>query len=188
MTTTHLPLLRPMSIASPCTARWDDMTGDERSRHCADCGLRVHNISAMTDTEAEALLAHAADGRLCVKFYRRADGTVLTQDCPVGLSAARARLRRAGARLAAALGLIVTGSVAANVASDPGRQRLRSFRPFSTLAAWLVPAPPPIPPAVQPWSRAIMGKVICTPAPPTPPPSPPPTPPPAANTLGPAPN
>jgi hypothetical protein len=25
-----------------------------------------------------------AEGRLCVRFYKRSDGTVITQDCPVG--------------------------------------------------------------------------------------------------------
>jgi hypothetical protein len=45
----------------------------------------------MTESEAEALLA-SASGRLCVQFYRRADGTVLTQDCPVGLAAVKRKM------------------------------------------------------------------------------------------------
>ena len=41
------------------------------------------------------------EGKLCVRFFRRADGTVMTQDCPVGLRAVRLKLARmAGAALA----------------------------------------------------------------------------------------
>ncbi len=34
------------------------------------------------------------EGELCVRFYRRADGTMLTADCPRGLAAVRLRMRR----------------------------------------------------------------------------------------------
>ncbi|HXO37362.1 MAG TPA: hypothetical protein VN872_01925 [Candidatus Acidoferrum sp.] len=37
----------------------------------------------MSTREAEALVSHR-EGRLCVRFYRRKDGTMLTQNCPVG--------------------------------------------------------------------------------------------------------
>jgi hypothetical protein len=53
----------------------------------------------MSRDEASTLLAAAANGRVCVRFFRRADGRVLTQDCPVGL---RAKLRWAWARAVAA--------------------------------------------------------------------------------------
>ncbi|MEP6847926.1 MAG: hypothetical protein ABI999_03655, partial [Acidobacteriota bacterium] len=33
------------------------------------------------------------EGRLCVRFYRRADGTVLTQNCPVGWAKVKQRAR-----------------------------------------------------------------------------------------------
>jgi hypothetical protein len=83
------------------------MSGDERVRHCAQCHLNVYDLSAMTRAEAEALIEEA-EGSLCVRLYRRADGTVLTADCPVGVAAARRFARRAtaslGALVAAALG------------------------------------------------------------------------------------
>jgi hypothetical protein len=45
------------------------------------------------------------EGRLCVRFYRRRDGTLLTEDCPVGWRAARRRLLRwGGSSLAVAFG------------------------------------------------------------------------------------
>ena len=80
-------------VAAPCSADWDAMIGDERARFCGQCRLNVYNLSGMTKREAEALIA-GAEGRLCVRFYRRADGTVLTENCPVGLRALKRRLSR----------------------------------------------------------------------------------------------
>jgi hypothetical protein len=67
------------------------MMGDERVRFCSECNLSVYNLSSMTRSEAETLIARS-EGRLCVKFYRRRDGAIITQDCPVGLRAMRRRV------------------------------------------------------------------------------------------------
>ncbi|MEO6595331.1 MAG: hypothetical protein ABIP94_11310, partial [Planctomycetota bacterium] len=91
-------LLDGISIASPCSADWNQMQGDERRRFCASCKLHVHNLSGMTVDAATALLQQAGGGRVCVRFFRRADGTVLTRDCPVGL---RQKLKHAWARAGA---------------------------------------------------------------------------------------
>ncbi len=58
------------------------MDGDERVRFCRECNRNVYNLSAMTDAEARRVVAER-EGRLCVRFYQRRDGTVLTSDCPV---------------------------------------------------------------------------------------------------------
>jgi hypothetical protein len=73
-------VLDRIEIASPCSASWEAMEGDERSRFCGDCKLMVHNLSAMSRAEGEGLLA-GAKGRVCTRFFRRSDGTVITQDC-----------------------------------------------------------------------------------------------------------
>jgi hypothetical protein len=86
----ELPVLDNLRVASPCTASWEDMRGDDRSRFCRHCSKHVYDLSAMTRGEAQALVREKESG-LCVRFYRRRDGTVLTRDCPVG----RQRLRRA---------------------------------------------------------------------------------------------
>ncbi|HEY0062420.1 MAG TPA: hypothetical protein VGC21_09885, partial [Telluria sp.] len=52
--------LHRISIASPCTASWDLMQGDERVRHCGDCNKNVFNLSAMPEAEAATLLASHA--------------------------------------------------------------------------------------------------------------------------------
>lgn len=81
----HVQNLR---VAKPCNANWDQMKGTEGVRHCLLCNLNVHNLSAMTAEEAEKLIS-ATEGRLCVRYYQRADGTVITKDCPVGIDKAR---------------------------------------------------------------------------------------------------
>lgn len=82
-----------MRIASPCAANWDEMPGDERRRFCRACSLNVYNLSGMTRDEAENLLL-ASENRVCVRFYRRQDGSVLTGDCPVGWQALKRRASR----------------------------------------------------------------------------------------------
>ena len=82
-----------LKIAAPCSADWDQMFSfeDERVRFCSHCNLNVYNLSGMSRQEAEALITKT-EGRLCVRFYRRADGSVLTQNCPVGLKAIKRRV------------------------------------------------------------------------------------------------
>jgi hypothetical protein len=70
------------------------MEGDEKVRFCQRCELHVFNLSAMEVEEAGARLAEHADG-LCVRFFRRADGTILTRDCPVGVTRKRNARREA---------------------------------------------------------------------------------------------
>jgi len=78
------------------------MAGDERVRHCALCSLNVYNFAEMTREEVRELLMRT-EGRVCARLYRRADGTLLTGDCPTGLRAMRRRASRVAAALIAAL-------------------------------------------------------------------------------------
>ena len=113
--------LNNLKIASPCSANWDEMLGNERSRHCGDCQLNVYNLSGMTRTEAENFLINA-EGRVCVRFFKRADGTVLTKDCPVGWQAIKRRVSKTATAVAslifAALGGIGVSNYFAKV-SEP---------------------------------------------------------------------
>lgn len=85
-------LLANVGIASPCHARWGHMVGDERARFCRACSKHVYNLSAMT-AEAATALIREKEGQLCARFYQRADGTVLTADCSVGVARGWGRLR-----------------------------------------------------------------------------------------------
>ncbi len=82
-----------LRVASPYPANWDEMYGNERKRFCASCKLNVYNLSAMTKPQAEQFLMNS-EGRVCVRYYRRADGTVLTQNCPVGWQRVKQRVSR----------------------------------------------------------------------------------------------
>ncbi len=93
-----LPQLR---VASPCSADWEKMPGGDQVRYCEQCKLSVYNFAAMTSAEVEQLLTRHT-GRLCGRLYRRADGTILTKDCPVGFHFLVRRVSRvAGAALTA---------------------------------------------------------------------------------------
>lgn len=83
--------LSHVRIAAPCRADWASMRGNERVRFCGECSMNVYNLSNMSKTDAEALIT-AAEGRLCVRYYHRTDGTILTGNCPAGLQALKRRV------------------------------------------------------------------------------------------------
>ena len=88
-------------VAAPCSAGWENMVGTERVRFCGQCNLNVYNLSAMSKSDAERLVVET-EGRLCIRYYQREDGTILTKNCPVGLRALKRRLSRvAGAAISA---------------------------------------------------------------------------------------
>lgn len=133
-----LPVLSRVRIASPCTADWNKMTGDDRVRHCAQCDLDVFNLAELTTAEVEALIVAHTGRRLCGRIYQRADGTMLTQDCPVGLERIRRGLIRVVAGVAAAL-VMVFGvlQVLARGPRGSGDLRLAYMQPFRAVSAWL---------------------------------------------------
>lgn len=92
-------------IASPCTTDWDGMVGDDRTRYCPQCQRDVYNFSELSAAEVERIVLER-EGRLCARFYQRADGTMLTKDCPATVTAmvAQRLSRLASAALAAVLG------------------------------------------------------------------------------------
>ncbi len=166
--TVSLEFLSSLTVASPCSADWDSMVGDERVRHCGECKLNVYNLSAMSADEAAALV-QAREGRMCIRLYKRADGTAITRDCPVGLRAVRIKAARAAGRVAAAVALLVSGGLAAATGSREQRlPKLVAMRPFSTIRAWLVPGQ-----VNQQQQGRIFAGEVCVPPPiaPVPPPS-----------------
>jgi hypothetical protein len=150
--------LSNVRVAAPCAESWDDMPGGERVRSCARCQHRVYNLSEMSAAEA-AKLIREAEGRLCVRFYRRADGTLLTRDCPVGLRAVRRRLARATAGAFTALAFAWGG---VSLASRP---RAEQPRLAQWVLNWLDPQEQPsfpktVPlPMAAPESLPLMGAV-----------------------------
>ena len=95
-------------VAAPCNVDWDSMFGDERIRFCAQCKLNVYNLSDMTKSEAEQLVA-SADGRLCIRYYMRSDGSIITNNCPVGLRKIKRRLSRVATAISSAVVSFLAG-------------------------------------------------------------------------------
>ena len=92
--------LDSVRVASPCRAAWDEMAGGAQVRSCARCQKKVYNLSHMTAADAAALVREAEGKSLCVRFYRRSDGTVMTADCPVGKQAGQKKVARGVAAVA----------------------------------------------------------------------------------------
>jgi hypothetical protein len=147
--TANSDLLGHVRIAEPCTANWDTMPGDERARYCAQCRLNVYNLSGMSRDEAEALVREK-EGRLCVRFYRRRDGTILTDNCPVGLRRARRCLAMRLSWVGALLGVsAVAGTLARYAApavqTEPFQKvrhsKLAEYEPFRTVFEKVDPTP-----------------------------------------------
>lgn len=86
-------LVQKLQIAAPCDVPWDSMDGDERTRFCGQCKLNVYNVAEMSTKEA-AELVRQREGRVCLKLYRRKDGTIITDNCPIGLKKTRDRIKR----------------------------------------------------------------------------------------------
>jgi hypothetical protein len=82
----------------------------------------------------EALaLVRSAEGRVCVRFWRRADGTVITSDCPVGLAA---KMKRKVRLALAGLVAMALGILGATIAL-----RRASGTPFGSVYRWIAGEP-----------------------------------------------
>jgi hypothetical protein len=161
-TTKRLPLLLDqIRIATPCNADWDEMVGDERVRFCGSCEKNVYNLSQMTRDEAEALVREK-EGRMCVRFYQRKDGTILSADCPVGVRRKRLRQRVwasvSSMTAAAALAFgVLTGRARADLAVGETNNKVsNNVTHKPAMGGVAVPAPP----------VKLMGKIALPPQPP----------------------
>ena len=103
------------------------MSGTDCVRFCQECQLNVYNFSAMSQAEIEAIVS-AKTGRLCARFYQRSDGTMLTQNCPVGF---RGALLRASRLASASLSAILALSQA-NLAKGWSPKSLVQIQPVSS--------------------------------------------------------
>lgn len=162
--------LNRIEVASPCPARWEDMTGDERSRFCQHCQKHVFNFSAMTRVEAEQLIVEK-EGNLCARMYRRKDGTVLTADCPVGQKMTWGQRRKKALAAVAGVVLFVGAVLAARLNNeDAGREskvvaKIReNWRDFTIWLGVATPPPQMPPPVLVP--QMVMGAICVNPQPP----------------------
>lgn len=155
----HVPL-DDLHIASPCTASWEEMEGTERVRFCRHCALNVYNLSALSRRQAERFVRER-DGVTCVRFYRRADGTMLTADGPVGRRVLRRAARRSWGLLIGALASILglfAGAAVYSTGDSPRDRPLRRLEPLATLLEWLDPPQPSSPTPPPPMTECFMGR------------------------------
>lgn len=97
-------VLDALEVQTPCDVPWSSMQGDNRVRFCGHCRQNVYNIEVLARAEAVRLIG-AREGRVCVRFHRRPDGTVVTADCWTRLRAARRK-----GLLAFAVMLVIVGA------------------------------------------------------------------------------
>lgn len=91
------------------------MDGDDRVRVCGACKHNVYDTSKLTTKEIVDLMAR--DSKACLKIYRRADGTLLTEDCQFGLRTLRRGARRVS-KIAASLWALALSFT--SVSAQPG--------------------------------------------------------------------
>ena len=128
-----------LTVQIPCHVSWDAMKGDGQIRFCSQCRLNVYNLSEMS-RESAAALVQQHEGRLCVRFYQRPDGSVLTEECSGWKRILRRRLAFCVAA-AAALFLACGGPLLfrADASGGKGRRGIRNIKPFRTILDWLNP-------------------------------------------------
>ena len=155
----RLPLFRPeldpvdrIEIETPCSVPWDSMYGDERIRHCGNCHKNVYNVAEFSRAQALELIARHEP--VCLRIYRRPDGTVVTSDCWSRLRAAR---RRGMWAFLAMLLIIGWAQLAAMVVGIAGLRRLLSHSTTGSMTvapvtAGTPPAPRVAPPVPREWT------------------------------------
>lgn len=152
-------------VASPCHARWNDMDGDERARFCRQCSKHVFNLSALTRAQIETLVREK-EGKFCGRFHRRADGTMLTADCPSRLRRVRTRLAKLGGAVCA----LVLSLVGCSARRNPEVTMGVIAVPPQTCRTNLSPEimgkiAVPVSPQIDTNSRVLMGEISVAPAP-----------------------
>ncbi|MBX9685442.1 MAG: energy transducer TonB [Candidatus Obscuribacterales bacterium] len=80
-------------IATPCAMNWDELEGDERVRFCGGCQKNVYNCSELSSKELSDLIIQT-EGKFCGRIFRRQDGTIITDDCPLALRRVRNAARK----------------------------------------------------------------------------------------------
>ena len=123
------------------------MDGDGRVRHCSLCWQYVYDLSEITRSEAEDLVLRTED-RLCIRFYRRKDGTVMTRDCPEGRLT---KLRRLAGLVIAAVMVLFLATTAWMVGRSEfekglkdGHDGHRAVGPIRALLDWINPPREPM--------------------------------------------
>lgn len=145
-----------LHIATPCRADWERMDWEDeegRVRFCRTCEKNVYNISLMSRADALDLI-RAREGQLCLRLTKRKDGTLITNDCPVGHNK-----RQTKRRFAVIVGAFLLGIVPSPVSNSlahagawflrgvPGMEGIANIvqsQPARNLSVWWKNRTPPV--------------------------------------------
>jgi hypothetical protein len=167
---TFIPL-ESLEIATPCRADWNKMQGDDRARFCATCAKHVYNLSEMTRAESDALIRFK-EGNLCVRMLRRADGTVITGDCPIGMKFVRRSFKWTATTFMLLLAPLLTLGTTLLAANPKTKQLcstgLRNVQPFKSILNQVAPQTYGV-------AGGVRAPIMGAPVPPPPTPAPPST-------------
>jgi len=148
------------NILSPCSEDWEAMRGDDRRRFCDICEKHVHNLSAMTETEARSVVANKD---VCVR-YKLDRRTQTIRHRPARRFAVRAV---ATAAVTASLAL----PAAAAISKEPGEVGLLA-QAWELLTSWgepdeevmvgglMIDEPIPEPPEPATFERIELGSMV----------------------------
>jgi hypothetical protein len=178
---------RELVVKEACHEPWEDMQGGASHRRCESCEQDVHDLSAMTRTEAKMVLARRAVGqRLCVRFAADDEGRVLFRPEPLIPASLLLRGRQvvlgAGLVVAALGGCAPAGTAVGSAASHQAAEELGGR------GACSVSLEPLLPLTLQLHAKGCVPQAAAATASPPelmevpriPPPPPPPQPPPVA--------
>jgi len=157
-------IINNLRIASPCPMLWSDMqlTPEEAVRFCGDCRKNVYDVSKMSATETALLLqkAEVSGTSMCMQLYQRADGTIITDDCPVGLRRIRDAWRKVRSVAAAFVVFIGAQSVFAQEKDSSTENKPRPSRGSVSIPMGGAIAPSSIPlggaPVAMDWRTEAM--------------------------------
>jgi hypothetical protein len=131
-------------IDEPCHEDWGAMRPEGARRFCDRCDKHVHDLSALTELEAQAVLAARDSARVCVRYLVDVEGTIVfRQPAPV-VPVSALRRRRPPIVRAAAMALALA-------ACTPHEQTMGEPAPIA-IDEKAEPTPPQveIPPVPQP--------------------------------------
>lgn len=114
-------LSKQIEVKTPCTADWNSMIGNDQVRFCEHCNLTVNDLSPLTPKRVRRLIAKS-NGRLCVRYRRRADGIPLIKTVPKQLHKIGRRVSRIAAGTFTAT-LSLSSAVSESTADNVRRER-----------------------------------------------------------------
>ncbi len=94
-------------IATPCGADWKAMSPRGKARLCGQCDKLVHDLSAMTEGAARALLQTRPTEGLCIRYLHDATGEIWFGARTERVVPANRLARRGAAAMSAAALLLV---------------------------------------------------------------------------------